>query len=111
MNRNEVREISVFELKEMMDNKEDYAVLDVREPDEVEICHINDNINVPLGLLDKNTNKIPKDKKTIVYCRSGKRSFMAALFLQQEHGYENLYNLSGGIIAYATHIEKEMTLY
>ena len=110
MNRNEVRTISVFELKEMLDNKEDINILDVREPDEVEICSLGGN-NVPLGLLDISTEKIDKEKKTVVHCRSGKRSFMAILFLQQEYGYENLFNLDGGIVEYAKEIDKSIRLY
>ncbi len=111
MNRNEVREIGVLDLKKMMDDKEDFVILDVREPDEIEICNLGQAVNVPLGMLDLKTDQIAKDKKTIVFCRTGKRSFMAVLFLQQEYGYQNLYNLSGGIIEYATHVDKEMTLY
>ncbi len=110
MNRNEVREITVHQLKEMMDNKEDFALIDVREPDEVEICSM-DGINIPLGVIDVNVDKIPRDKKVIVHCRSGKRSYMAALFLQQEHQYENLYNLNGGIMEYAKKIDDSLTLY
>lgn len=110
MNRNEVREITVHQLKEMMDNKEDFALIDVREPDEVEICTMN-GINIPLGVIDVNVDKIPRDKKVIIHCRSGKRSYMAALFLQQEHQYENLYNLNGGITEYAKKIDASLTLY
>jgi adenylyltransferase/sulfurtransferase len=110
MNRNEVREITVHQLKEMMDNKVDFAIIDVREPDEVEICNIG-GINIPLGAIDVNVDKIPRDKMTILHCRSGKRSQMAAFFLQQEHSYENLYNLAGGIIDYAKKIDDSLTLY
>lgn len=110
MNRNEVREITVHTLKEMMDNKQDFALIDVREPDEVEICTLG-GVNIPLGMIDVNTDKIPRDKPAIIHCRSGKRSQMAALFLQQEHGYENLYNLAGGIIDYAKKIDDSLTLY
>jgi len=110
MNRNEVREVSVHQLKEMLDNQEDIAIIDVREPDETEICNL-EGVNVPLGKIDISTDQIPRDKKAIVHCRSGKRSYMAVLFLQQEHNYDNLYNLEGGIIAWAREIDKEMQLY
>ncbi|MFT5648027.1 MAG: rhodanese-related sulfurtransferase [Aureispira sp.] len=110
MDRNEVKGLNVLELKEMMDNGDDYVIIDVREPDEINICSIG-GVNVPLGLIDKNTDKIPKDKPAIVLCRSGKRSFMAILFLQQEYEYDNLYNLNGGIIAYARDIDTSLTLY
>lgn len=110
MNRNEVKGVSALELKEMMDNNEDFVIIDVREPDETEICTLG-GINIPLGLIDQNTASIPKDKPAIMMCRSGKRSYMAILFLQQEHEFENLYNLNGGITAYARDVDTSLTLY
>lgn len=110
MDRNEVKGVNVQQLKEMMDNGDDFIIIDVREPDEREICSIG-GINVPLGLIDKNTDKIPKDKPAVVMCRSGKRSYMAILFLQQEYEYDNLFNLNGGIVAYARDVDKSLTLY
>lgn len=110
MNRNEVKGVSTHELKEMMDNNEDFVIIDVREPDETEICSIG-GVNVPLGTIDKNTDLIPRDKPAVMMCRSGKRSYMAILFLQQEYEYENLYNLNGGITAYARDIDTSLTVY
>lgn len=110
MDRNEVKGVNVQELKEMMDNGDDFVIIDVREPDETTICSIG-GVNIPLGLIDKNTAKIPRDKPAVVMCRSGKRSYMAILFLQQEHEYDNLYNLNGGIVAYARDIDTSLTLY
>ena len=110
MNRNEVRQISVHDLKSMIDNNEDIFVLDVREPDETSICSLGGE-NIPLGMIDVHTDKLPRDKKIIAHCRSGKRSYMACLFLQQEYEMENLYNLDGGIIAWASEIDRDMVLY
>lgn len=110
MNRNEVKGLSVQELKEMQDDKADFIIIDVREPDEIKICSIG-GVNIPLATIDQNVDQIPKDKMAVMLCRSGKRSYMATLFLQQEHEFENLYNLNGGIIAYARDIDPELTLY
>jgi adenylyltransferase/sulfurtransferase len=110
MNRNEVKGLTVQELKEMQDNAENFVIIDVREPDETEICTLG-GINIPLGMIDQNVDKIPTDKMVVMVCRSGKRSYMATLFLQQEHELENLYNLNGGVVAYARDIDKSMTLY
>lgn len=110
MDRNDVKGVNVQQLKEMMDNGDDFTIIDVREPDETEICSIG-GINVPLGLIDKNTDKIPRDKPVVMMCKSGKRSYMSILFLQQEHEYDNLFNLNGGIIAYARDIDDSLTLY
>jgi rhodanese-related sulfurtransferase len=110
MNRNEVKGVSVQELKEMQDNKEDFVIVDVREDYELEKCSLG-GIHIPVALIDKSVDQIPKDKMVIMLCRSGKRSYMATLFLQQEYNYDNLYNLNGGIIAYARDIDKSLQLY
>ena len=110
MNRNEVKGLNVQELKEMQDEGVDFVIIDVREPNELEICSLG-GINIPLAAIDQNVDKIPKDKMAVMLCRSGKRSYMATLFLQQEYEFENLYNLNGGIIAYARDIDPELTLY
>ena len=110
MNRNEIKGLTALELKEMQDNNESFVIIDVREPDETEICSIG-GINIPLGLLDQHVAEIPRDKMAVMMCRSGKRSYMATLFLQQEHNFENLYNLNGGIIAYARDVDDSLTLY
>jgi adenylyltransferase/sulfurtransferase len=110
MNRNEVKGVTAHELKEMQDSGENFVIIDVREPDEIEICSLG-GINIPLGQIDQNVDKIPTDRMAVMVCRSGKRSYMATLFLQQEHELTNLYNLNGGITAYARDIDKSMTLY
>lgn len=110
MDTSEVKGVNADQLKEMMDNGDDFLIVDVREPDEREICSLG-GINIPLGELDRNTDQIPTEKPVVLLCRSGKRSYMAALFLQQEHQLDNLYNLNGGIIAYARDVDKSMTVY
>ena len=73
-------------------------VLDVRAPNEFKNDRLYKAINIPLPKL-KNAigkNKIPKNSKVIVVCRNGGRSNKAALILQKA-GYENVYNLTGGM--------------
>lgn len=110
MNRSEIKGVTPQELKELIDSKEDFVIIDVREPEEREICSLG-GINIPLGLIDKNTDKIPRDKMAVVLCRGGKRSYMAILFLQQEYNFENLYNLNGGISTYAKEVDPSLTVY
>jgi sulfur-carrier protein adenylyltransferase/sulfurtransferase len=110
MDTSVVKAISVTQLKEMKESKEDFVLIDVREPDEEQICSLGGKL-IPLGSIDKETEQIPTDKKVIVHCRSGKRSYMAIMFLQQEYGFTNLFNLDGGIVAYANQIDPEMVVY
>lgn len=102
-----MKSISVHELKDMLDQHEDFLLIDVREPFEAEEASIN-GVLIPLGELESRVNEIPKDKKVIVHCRSGARSANAIKFLEQRHGFNNLYNLSGGILAWASEINPSM---
>jgi adenylyltransferase/sulfurtransferase len=105
-----MQEISVKELKLMMDAKEDFQLIDVREQYEYDICHIGGEL-IPMGEVADNVEKISKDKKVVVHCRSGKRSATIIQMLENEHGYKNLYNLKGGILAWADEIDSSIAKY
>ena len=105
-----MQEISVKELKLMMDAKEDFQLIDVREQYEYDICHIGGEL-IPMGEVADNVEKISKDKKVVVHSRSGKRSATIIQMLENEHGYKNLYNLKGGILAWADEIDSSIAKY
>ena len=105
-----MKEITVSELKSIRDNKEDICLIDVREAHELEICEIG-GIHIPMGDVMSNLSRIPKDKKVIIHCRSGARSGAVVQALESQHGYTNLYNLKGGIIAWADQIDNSLTKY
>jgi len=105
-----MKEVTVQELKAMKDKKEDFQLLDIREEYEYDICHL-DGLLIPMGDVADNVDKISKDKKVVVHCRTGKRSASVVQMLEQQHGYTNLYNLKGGIMAWAEEIDPEMAKY
>jgi len=102
-------EISVEELKRKLDAKEDVFVLDVREPHEYQICNIGGHL-IPLGQLSRRINELDPDAHIIAHCRSGKRSADAVDFLRKQ-GFENVQNLTGGILAWADRIDPKMPKY
>ncbi|MGN6181563.1 MAG: rhodanese-like domain-containing protein [Mucilaginibacter sp.] len=104
-----MKEISVQELKEMMDKGEDFQLIDVREDFEYEVSNLGGTL-IPLGGIVIEANKVAKDKPVVVQCRSGKRSAAAIMQLEQL-GYTNLYNLTGGILAWANEIDPNMNVY
>jgi rhodanese-related sulfurtransferase len=77
--------------------EEGAEIIDVREWDEWDIAHIKDAKLIPLSELRKRLDEIPKDKPVYLHCRSGQRSYNAALALQNL-GYTDVYNISGGFI-------------
>jgi rhodanese-related sulfurtransferase len=105
-----MKEITVQELKQKIDNKEDFQLIDVRETFEYETSNLKGE-NIPLGGLLIEADKISKDKPVIMQCRSGKRSAAAVMQLEQVHGFTNLYNLKGGILAWQEAIDPNMPVY
>ncbi len=96
-----MKEVSIEELKERQSRNEDIHLLDVREDDERAAFNIGGR-HLPLGKVQHmETESIDdwKDEEIIVYCKSGKRSAMACLFLEQ-NGFSNVANLVGGAEAW-----------
>lgn len=105
-----MKEITVQQLKEMQSKKEDFQLIDVREEYEFDICNLGGQL-IPMGEVADNIDKFSRDKKVVVHCRSGKRSASVIQMLEQQHGFTNLYNLKGGIMAWAEEIDHEMAKY
>ncbi|MBX2845970.1 MAG: rhodanese-like domain-containing protein [Saprospiraceae bacterium] len=98
-----MKTISVEELKALMDAQSDFQLIDVREEYEYEEANIGGEL-IPMGHVMEHIDKFAKDKQVIVHCRSGKRSANVVLLLEKQ-GFDNLYNLEGGIKAWAAEID------
>ena len=105
-----MKSVSVEELKKMMDQGEEFKLIDVREPHEYEFVNIGAEL-IPVSQVFDNTDKIPKDKKVVVMCRSGARSGQVIAALQSQLQYDKLYNLEGGILAWADRIDPSKPKY
>lgn len=78
---------------------QDATLVDVREPDEYAAGHIPGAIQIPLGTLQANLERIPRDRPVITYCAAGERSTSAASILER-NGFAAVRNLEGGIEAW-----------
>ncbi|MBC5995524.1 rhodanese-like domain-containing protein [Romboutsia ilealis] len=89
------------ELNMLLKNEEDFLLLDIRTKEEFMESKIDGAVNVPLSELLFNMDEIEdyKDRKIVIYCRSGHRSITACNLLAME-GFNDLYNLEKGIIDY-----------
>jgi len=105
-----MKEISPTELKSMLDANEDVQIIDVREPYEADICSIGADL-LPMGDVIDNLDKVRKDIKVVVHCRSGLRSGAIVQMLISQHGYHNMYNLKGGILAWAEEVDNSLEWY
>ena len=101
--------ITPMELKARQDRGDDLFILDVREVHEYQICNLNGKL-IPLGELPRRVNELDSAREMVVYCRSGKRSADAIMFLQKA-GFKKLWNLQGGVLAWADQVDPSMPKY
>ena len=95
-----INEINSQELKEKLDKKENIILIDCREQDEWDAGHIGAAKLIPLSEFEKRFSECgSSDAEIVLQCRSGKRSLNACMILQN-NGYENLTNLSDGILGW-----------
>lgn len=93
--------ISVEELKQIIDFGEKITLIDVRTPQELTRGKINGAINIPLDFLESEIENKVKDKNTNVYlyCLSGARSLIAEQIMERK-GYKNVFNVLSGLLAW-----------
>ncbi|WP_420581429.1 molybdopterin-synthase adenylyltransferase MoeB [Reichenbachiella sp.] len=104
-----VKEISVEELSQWKATKKDFQLIDVREGYEYDIANLEGEL-IPLTEIEDHVNEIRSDVEVVVHCRSGKRSADAIVQLEKL-GFKNLFNLKGGILAWADQLDPEMAKY
>ncbi len=103
-------EITVEHLKGRLDRNENVFILDVRNPEEYQICRLPKSILIPLPELPGRLHELGRSQDIVVHCRSGVRSLKATQILRQ-HGFEKVANLQGGILAWADRIDPSMPKY
>jgi len=109
-NTDKVKEITAQELHELIEKDSDFQLIDVREQFEYEVVNLNGEL-IPLKSLIENVEKISHNKKVVLHCRSGQRSAEAIVLLEEKYGFQNLYNLKGGILAYANEVDTSLARY
>jgi adenylyltransferase/sulfurtransferase len=105
-----IKEISPSEFYKWQASGEPFQLIDVREPNEYEIVNLGGEL-IPLGTIIENAGNISKNKKVVLHCKMGGRSTNAIRELEEKFGFNNLYNLRGGILAYIDEIRPDLTRY
>ncbi|MEL0106143.1 MAG: rhodanese-like domain-containing protein [Rhodospirillaceae bacterium] len=103
-------EIDVEALHKMREDGTAHTLLDVREPQELDICSVSDSLNIRMMDVPESLEKLPKDNPLVVMCHSGMRSMQVTQWLRM-NGYENAQNLAGGIDAWAAAFDPDMQRY
>ena len=105
-----MKEITVQELKALKDSQADIQLIDVREPHEHQFCNLEGEL-IPMAEIPLSIDSISREKQVILYCRSGARSGNMVHWLENHHGFTNLYNLKGGILAWSREIDPTIPRY
>ena len=105
-----ITQLSPQQAQALLQQRPDTLLLDVREESETQICQIANSVHIPMNLIPLRQNELPDGVAMIVYCHHGLRSLNVARFLEHA-GFEELYNLVGGIEAWAREIEPAMARY
>ena len=105
-----VKEITAKELYDWQVKGKKFKLVDVREPLEYKIVQIGGEL-IPLGTISDHADQIPRDVDVVLYCKAGVRSLKAIRELEEKFGFDNLYNLKGGILAYIEQVQPELTRY
>ena len=103
-------EISPHDLKDKLDSGDQIVLLDVREPDEYEIVHLEGSTLIPLNDLPQNADQLDRQTEIVTYCHHGMRSLHAAAFLYQ-NGFDNVTSLAGGIDRWAVEVDPALARY
>jgi len=95
-----IKEIEAPKLAELLDQKSDVQVIDIRQPAEIAGGTVPGAETIPMHTIPLRIQDIKQDKPVVLVCRSGARSAQACMFLAQ-NGFENVLNLRGGMMGWA----------
>ncbi|OGA16857.1 MAG: sulfurtransferase [Betaproteobacteria bacterium RIFCSPLOWO2_12_FULL_63_13] len=102
--------IAPQQLKHRLSDAAAPLLLDVREPWEFQICRIPGSLLMPMGTVVARHTELAPEAETVVICHHGARSMQVAMFLENA-GFTRVYNLSGGVDAWARTVEASMPVY
>jgi len=104
-------EVTVFDMKKALETPSlGIEVIDVREPDEYQIAHVNGTKLIPLKTLPQHLNELAQERTYYIHCKSGMRSMRAMEFLRQ-NGFQNVKSVKGGILEWAKSIDPSVPQY
>jgi adenylyltransferase/sulfurtransferase len=102
--------ISALQLAERLKRGDKIHLIDVREPHELAISHIDGAQNMPLGMLAAHLGELDSAQEIVLFCKSGTRS-ARALELLLSTGFRKVKNLQGGINSWALEVDQSLPLY
>ena len=105
-----IPQLSPAELQRWRQEGKAFLLLDVRTDEETAVCTLPGAVHIPMNLIPLRSNELPDGLPIVVYCHHGIRSLHTAMYLA-DAGFEGLYNLQGGIDAWAAQVDENMARY
>lgn len=107
-----MQQLSAAQLKAWLDDpqREPPILIDVREPWEFDVCRIAGAKPMPMRSVPARYPELKRDAETVIICHHGARSYQVAMFLEYQ-GFTKLYNLYGGLAAWARDVDPAMPTY
>ncbi|MDO5068730.1 rhodanese-like domain-containing protein [Neisseria zoodegmatis] len=105
-----IPQITPIELKQWMADGMEFVLLDVRTDEELALCSLPNHTHIPMNMIPMRHNELPDDVPIVVYCHHGLRSLHTAMYLA-DAGFEQLYNLQGGIDAWSVLVDSQVPRY
>jgi rhodanese-related sulfurtransferase len=104
-------EISAEELHRRLQAGDDLQLIDVRQPEEFDYCHLPGSVLLPLDEVPRRADEIRADGPVVLICHHGVRSAQALGYLRHRLGRTNLLNLRGGVAAWAAQVDPAFPRY
>jgi rhodanese-related sulfurtransferase len=107
-----MQQLAVTQLKDWLDDpkRPQPVLIDVREPWEFDVCRIPGAKPMPMRSVPARFLELDRDAETVIVCHHGARSYQVAMFLEHQ-GFTNIYNLYGGLAAWAREVDPAMPTY
>ncbi len=105
-----MEQITAPDLAKLLQSGKPLHLLDVREAWEVALVSLPDSQHLPMGEIPARLDEVGSDKSVVCICHHGVRSMQVAIFLER-NGFESVYNLQGGIDAWAREVDPQCTTY
>ncbi len=104
-------EITPQDLKARLDRNDRPLLLDVRQDWETKLCRLENAVHIPIEEIELRTDELSPNDEIVVYCHQGVRSAAVAQYLREQHGFNNVKNLAGGLDAWARTVDPTMRRY
>lgn len=107
-----MRQISPTQLAQRLQDLQQPTplLLDVREPWEFQICHIDGSLPMPMASVPARLAELDRDSEIVVVCHHGGRSAQVCMFLEHQ-GFSRVINLAGGVAGWAAQVDPRMPQY